>query len=38
MEIKILLKEIYKHKKKELKVLRMTPYTKENKNKSILRI
>jgi hypothetical protein len=38
MKIKILLKEIYKHKKEELKVLRMTFYTKENKNESILRI
>jgi hypothetical protein len=30
-KIKILLKEIYKKKKEELKELRMTPYTKENK-------
>ena len=30
-KIKILLKEIYKKKQEELKELRMTPYTKENK-------
>jgi hypothetical protein len=37
-KIKILLKEIYKHKKEEMKELSMTPYTKENENESILRI